>query len=519
MGLLEASRRGAVRILNHPGAALIEAPAIAAFLPCLCRMLLGEPLRLATVPSLWLADNGAKRTVATSFRRWAVRPAFDADVPPTPLAGLTPERRLALQEEIEAEPWRFVGCTVTTPSEAPCQAVQGLDARPVSLRMFLIHDGAGWRVMPGGIARVIEPEHYPGQSPPADSLYKDVWVLSEEHAEIRGPEPRKVPDLRPRRAGGELPSRVADDFFWLGRYVERLEMQARVGRAGLLRRARGALLPREVAEMELLGTCLGDLGVPEAGMDGLEGAVTLALASGGTMGAGLEHVARLATSLRDRLTVEAHAAILGAIRTARSELDGAGWALDGLVHATSSLQRLGITISGVAADGMVRGGGRMFLELGRRVERAIATARLLATVLDQPASRIDGALWLALELCDSVLTYRSRYMAQLQAGPVLDLVLADDGNPRALAYQYAQVATLLEQAGDPGLAWAAQDLSDRATSFVEDVLAAPDPVVAATALPPALRSLAFDTAALSDSVTRRFFALLPLVQAIGLEVG
>ena len=107
IGLLEAARQGAVRILNHPGAALVEMPALAAFMPSLCRSLLGEPLLLATLPSMWMADDGAKRTVAASFRRWAIRPAFDGAAPPLPLAGLEREQRIELEAAIAAAPWKL----------------------------------------------------------------------------------------------------------------------------------------------------------------------------------------------------------------------------------------------------------------------------------------------------------------------------------------------------------------------------------------------------------------------------
>ncbi len=47
----------------------------------------------------------------------------------------------------------------------------------------------------------------------------------------------------------------------------------------------------------------------------------------------------------------------------------------------------------------------------------------------------DAAMWVALELCDSTITYRTRYLGQLQPAPVLDLVMLDDSNPRSLVFQ------------------------------------------------------------------------------------
>ena len=97
---------------------------------------------------------------------------------------------------------------------------------------------------------------------------------------------------------------------------------------------------------------------------------------------------------------------------------------------------------------MVRGGGRLFLDLGRRVERAQAVADELACALELPGADtqpalVEHGLRLALELRDSVITYRSRYSGVLQPAPALDLMLADPGNPRGLAFQLVTAATLL----------------------------------------------------------------------------
>ncbi len=520
-GLLDAARLGTVRILNHPGAGVVEAPALSAFMPCLCRRLLGEQLRLPTLPAIWLADAGSQRTIAQSYQRWGVRSAVDAATPVIPLSGLSGQDRTALEQAIATAPWSFAGSTLIPPSLAPCHDGEGLTARPVVLRLFLMHDGAAWRMMPGGVAWVLAPGAHPGEALPADAVFKDVWVLSQENADIIGPEPVQQKRVPLRRSSGDMPSRVADDFFWLGRYVERLEAQARLGRAALLRLARGAPLPREVAELAVLGRSMaaaGLLGADEGLV--LDVALRRSLQAGGAAKLGLENAGRLTASLRDRLTVETHGAFVHAIRAAQADVqDGIQSGVDGLVHAMAGLQRLATTVAGVAADGMVQGGGRLFLDLGRRLERAMVTALSIATVLDQPASRMDAALRLALELCDSAITYRSRYLSVLQPAPVLDLVLADTGNPRSLNYQLAEAAALLGAADDHGLAWVAHELQEQVTALVDRVVEAGDAALEAASLPHALFGIAAATASLSDRITRRFFALLPTSQAIGLEVA
>ncbi len=171
------------------------------------------------------------------------------------------------------------------------------------------------------------------------------------------------------------------------------------------------------------------------------------------------------------------------------------------------------TVAGYAAENMVRGGGRLFLDLGRRVERAQAVANHLRHALDQPPARIEAGLALALELCDSTITYRSRYLNVVQPAPVLDLVLADDGNPRGLGYQITQARTLLAVLGgdeDAALALLLDPLAAETRLIVADLMAAADQAHAAAAMTPRLRAIETDLAAVSDAVTRRYFTLLPM---------
>ena len=465
-GLMDAARQGSVLIVNHPGTAVVEAAGFAGLLPALARRLLGEELLLGSVPD------------------------------------------------------------AAEPSRAPCVGAAGLGAEPVVLRTFLMHDGAPghagtWHVMQGGLARVLPPGEAVAEMPPPGSVFKDVWVLNQDTSMIQGPAPVRQPPPHVRRSAGNLPSRVADDFFWFGRYVDRLEAQARLARAGLFRRGRGAPLPRELAELGVLGRCLLASGydAAEAGAP-FEHQVRRALLPYGVIGTGLDQATRLIEALRDRMTVETHGAFTHALRAARADLVGTDEAgIDGLLHAMAGLQRLATTIAGVASEDMVHGGGRLFLDLGRRVERAQVGAAVLATVLDQPPVRIDGTLRMALELCDSAITYRSRYLTALQPAPVLDLVLADPGNPRALASQFAQAAALLTSAGDSELAEFAATQQAAIEALVHRVAEATDPAAETSAAAAVVRELGYAAAELSERVTRRYFALLPMVQTVGLELA
>ncbi len=525
-GLLDAARQGSVAIVNAPGTALVEAPGLAAFLPALAQRLLGAPLLLPQAETHWLGDPDAAAAVQADLPSWLIRPALDgtahADVP----ADLDLADRAALATRIEAAPAGFAATRLPQPSVAPSVEAGKLVPKPVMLRLFLVFDGNRWHCMPGGLARVLEPgERLTGRLP-QQGLCKDVWVLAEDNSDIIGPGPQSLPPIAIRRTAGALPSRAADNLFWLGRYVERLERSTRLVRATNARLTRGVRLPRELAELQALGRCLlqARLATPED-LPGSATAATLPQAlqrsarPGGAVAQLQDQVARLTEIVRDRLTADMYAAFtltLRAARQAAQELDGSAEALS---RAMVLNLRFANAIAGVAAENMVRGGGWLFLELGRRIERAQAVAAEVSLALDQPPARIEGGLRLILELCDSVITYRSRYVTVLQPAPVLDLVLADPSNPRGLAFQLEAMQAALRQVagGQDDMVQLAAGLRREAEQLVQRVLAARDQAVEATLAAPELKAMADTLAAMSDALTRRYFALLPAAQALGID--
>ncbi len=473
-GLLDAVRDGAVCVVNHPGGGLVEAAGFAAHLPALAPRLLGEALMLEQV-----ADGDA------------------------------------------------------APSLAPFLGSGGLAPRPVVLRLFLVHDGSGWRALPGGLARAAGGGAAAWPPMPAGGVCKDVWVMAEDGSDSIGPAPRPAPPLRLRRSPGELPSRVAENLYWLGRSVERLDRGARLVRAATARAVRGAgLLAHEAAELDCLLRCLhhatlltGEAGGAAASPAMLARALLATVREGRDPGAIthlFDEVARLTESVRDRLTGDMYATFTAALRAARAETAAARGGLEALAEALVTVQRYAAAVAGMAAENMVRGGAFMFLDLGRRIERAQAVAAEVAAALDQAPARIESGLRLVLELCDSAITYRSRYFGVVQPAPVLDLVLADQGNPRGLGFQLAAMHSALDELAEGGgavpgerLALVAAGLLAEAEALVAGVLGASDQAAAAAAAPARLLAMGARLAALSDGISRRYFALLPAVQALG----
>jgi uncharacterized alpha-E superfamily protein len=103
-----------------------------------------------------------------------------------------------------------------------------------------------------------------------------------------------------------------------------------------------------------------------------------------------------------------------------------------------TLQELA-SFAGLAQENMNRAAGWRFLDVGRRTERAINTARFARQFAYDEAGEED--LDILLTLVDSQITYRSRYLLAPILAPVRDLAVLDPYNPRSVAFQ---VTTLNE---------------------------------------------------------------------------
>ncbi len=539
-GLLEAARDGGVRIVNYPGTGLVEAPALTAFMPALARHLLGEDLELPGVETRWLDDTApggptARDAVLRNPGAWLLRQALDGAAPPLTPATMPAQSLQGLLTRIAEAPGKYVARTPIAASAAPCLDDGQLVPRPLIIRLFLAYADGAWHAMQGGIGCALT-DGVAAWPVAAPGLAKDVWVLAQDPMDITGPPAQRVATLAIRRTAGDLPSRAADNFYWLGRYLERLEGAARLLRAALIRLARPSPAPHELAELQVLTACLTQAGVLNAetvaGLSAtrLSEALLRAAAPWGAIHAMIGRVSRMTGLLRDRVTGEMHAVMARGLRDLEDALEQIdpredGKAVDAAASAMSQVLVFAATVAGLAAENMVRGGGRLFLDLGRRVERAQAIADELACALELPGADtqpalVEHGLRLALELRDSVITYRSRYSGVLQAAPALDLMLTDPGNPRGLAFQLVTAGTLLNEiAGtqDATLAGIATTLLATSEAMVQGVAAAQDQARAATLLPTRLRDLRDEVAGLSNRVSRRYFALLPTARSVGIE--
>jgi uncharacterized circularly permuted ATP-grasp superfamily protein/uncharacterized alpha-E superfamily protein len=428
-GLIAAARRGHVAICNPLGAGIVEGAGLLPYLPALARRLIGEDLILPQAETRWLGAQGALDGIDAELDQLVVKPAFSG-LNQAPRFGdeLDGPARAALLAELAASPGRHAVQRRLALSCTPVWQDGALVSRPLVLRTYVAAtaDG-GHMVMPGGLARVSTESRTPVVSLQRGGGSKDCWVLTdrrEEYVSLWQSPSEHVHDETTealRRSGTDLPSRVADNLFWLGRYAERSEVTVRFARA-LRQRAGPDLANAASPAAPILAQGLIALGI-DLPTDGPSLVRFQPSQFQAALAPPIEALHRAATSVRDRLSNDTWRALN---------------ALPALGNLDQMLARLA-AFNGLVMENMTRGLGWRFLEIGRRLERAYQTLNAIRLLGSQQGPAEEACLEALLEICDSSMTYRSRYFSGLRAAAVFDLVLADDSNPRAVAFQCAAI--------------------------------------------------------------------------------
>ncbi|HEX7945853.1 MAG TPA: circularly permuted type 2 ATP-grasp protein, partial [Phenylobacterium sp.] len=441
-GMLQAIREGGVVVLNMPGSGVVESKALLGFMPRLCRRLLGEDLKMPNIATWWCGQPGEYERVLKDFDKLALGPAFNGITGPGLLTAskltsdMTPEERDGVRQRMADRPIDFVGQEVVQLSTMPVLRDGRLEPAPFVLRVFAAFTPEGIKILPGGFCRTSDRLDVRAISMGEGANTADVWVIDDKPVE-RVSLMASRDDVKVRRILGHLPSRAADNLFWLGRYLERTEATLRLVRAlcTSLMEAEGAIsaddsrdhLQRLLVDWGALGkTALGGP-TAAAARDAL-----LNTANWGSVINLVRSAQRTASSMRERLSADFWALLLdleGALANRTEEITSEAQAL----RQAEAALRVVAALSGMTQENMNRVAGWRFLDIGRRIERGVNTCQLTRLLAHDDATTDE--LDLLLDLADSQISYRARYLVGLALGPVRDMVMLDPYNTRSLAFQ------------------------------------------------------------------------------------
>jgi len=453
-GLVQAARSGNVAIANALGSGVVENEALLSFMPFLCKTLFDEDLRLPSVATWWCGQERERAYVLDNLDRLITRKIFSRKTMLTPGhdswlgSEMTESQLMALSRQILRRGYEYIGQEFVSFSTAPVwTGADRLQPAPITMRVFVAATEDGYQVMPGGLVRAalnVDP-HLTWLE--AGDLSKDVWILSESPVDTFSLLPQAQHEIRLRRGGRDLPSRSADNLFWLGRYVERSESVVRLLRSMVARMSGEGGAGADSATRDSITAVLvaqGHLSAARGRRAGGKGVEAIAnelwtILFDPECPDGLynifQNVRRTAAMVRERLSFDTWQILKDLAEISEIPRPAPGQEIRDALQLLDRMVRYLAALNGMIMENMTRGFGWRFLDMGRRLERVRHTCGLVRDLTVRTGSGDAAMLNLLLELVDSTMTYRTRYLASPQLPAVLDLVLADETNPRSVLFQ------------------------------------------------------------------------------------
>ncbi len=510
-GLANISRAGAVHVANALGSGVLENDAFMSFLPGLAQTLLEEDLIMPSLATWWCGQAEEAAYVENHAQSLHVGPAFAR---PELFAGSIDSYSQATRFDASA-PYQQVGRELIHASHTPYINGNGkLAAGPTVLRLFVGMTDAGYCLMPGGIARVQTPD---------GEIAKDIWVSADAVTQVPSVADGVAASAARRRSDRDLPSRTADDLFWLGRYLERCEGAIRTYRCLLSHITEGST-EDQLLVLQTVGQLLVDLDMLSpaqarqlARVDAEQilarqwWSVLFNPESSDGLFRLLDNIHRLASQVRERLSGDAWRMFKRLSETPHEQR----WRLNNVSETLQLMDQFIERLSGLNGqiqENMTRSYGWRLLELGRRLERGQFGLTVLDALVQQASS--STYLYLLLDLSDSTITYRARYQNTPVLENLLHLLLLDDSNPRSMVYQIQRLQRVM---ADMPLEQQQEGLSDAQrillVAYHELLLSEPEKLANViskagnrTQLRRVLVRLGKTLSSLSEQVTETYFA-------------
>jgi uncharacterized circularly permuted ATP-grasp superfamily protein/uncharacterized alpha-E superfamily protein len=447
-GLVHCIRKGTVAVVNSIGSQLSDDRALLPLAGKIIRFYLGERPILNSLPTFWLGDIDQRELVLSDIEKFTIRPLFGERVV---LGG---NGRVPSPEEIEDARQlvlRNAAQYVAQPQDCDALTVTYHDGRKVARRqdhiLFALRKSEGeYEVFPGALTRV-STEESPYTSNELGGGSKDTWVQAP-------PDFEEPPSDRTRLRESLLPSqhvssRVAEAFYWTGRYLERAHNLAVMI---------GVIESLELEELNptertlyrpvwnrILPPLENPGSVSRRNISSPVGRyrLTLDLEEPDSVVRAILRAAANSESILECLSLEAWSVL----STLRSRFQRARFkpqaSQDELTSFTRRycdyVVRAVPEFFGTCQGTMIADGGWAFCEIGQLLERAIITGNAVCSIMRPMPRRsapyeheVEIRLSAFLRLINSRDVYRRVYQLRIEAAPMLDLLWKNPVAPRSV---------------------------------------------------------------------------------------
>jgi len=452
-GLLQAVRDGAVKVVNPLGSSILESPAMYPFLASISKRWLGEDLKMPCAASWWCGQKKEREYVLANLEKLVIK-AIDRRFSSVFGGALSLQEKQNLRARIEASPYLYVGQERLACSTTPTLINGEIEPRRVLLRSFLVASGDSYSVMPGGLTR-IAPDHdsflITNQS---GGVNKDTWVLTDQPDRQISllPDVQKV--LLKQDAEILMPSRTAENLFWVGRYAERSEGVVRLLRT-VLRKLADVTEYHDETDQACLRSMLQSLthltetypGFVTPGNETIFDrpeteilAVAFDTNKVGSMVSTLNALFYGAFNVRDLWSADTWRTLddIGEFLEKSREQSPSFFALHNTIDDVIDTL---MAFSGQTQESMSHESGWFMFDLGKRLERALQLVKMVRALLTHSDSKLDEQLKIEalMSAQESLITYRRRFRLAGSAAAACALLIFDEFHPRSIAYQIVKL--------------------------------------------------------------------------------
>lgn len=446
-GLVHCIRKGTVAVINAVGSQLVDDRALLPFAHTLIRYYLGESPILEELDTYWLGDIDQRAIVLEDIEQYVIRPVYGERILSMPQeAPMDDRKKQSVIREVLQNPAGFVAQVATCEAQTICyDAGKQEPGRQDHILFSLRRDENDYTVFPGALTR-LSTDDAPFTASELGGGSKDTWVLTGQD-DIYEPAPR--PALEMRLPSHHVTSRVAESFYWIGRYLERARNLA--GMISVIealeteelnptermhyRPVWNRMLPLLDGERSSRRTISSALGRYR---------LTLDLEESGAVIRAIQQATWNGESVLECLSLEAW----GVMSKLRSRFERRRFRTDlsdeKYVAVTRALcadtTDLIAQFFGVAQTTMIADGGWSFCEVGEAVERAITTANALTSMM-KSLIRTPGAakehareiqMSAFLRLLSSRDVYRRVYQMRIESGAALQMLWQNPMVPRSV---------------------------------------------------------------------------------------
>lgn len=446
-GLLQAVRMGNVQVLNPPGASVLENHSFLAFMNNISRYFLGQDLIMPSVATWWcgharelkfVIGNIDKLIIKKANRRSRFRSVYGRL--------LTARDKESLIKMISSHPGEYIAQEEVSLSTTPSLVDGNIEPRYAALRAFLVADENGYHVMQGGLTRSSPVKDRFVISNQYGGLSKDTWIVSDKTE-------NPVEKIVVHTAGSvnkhvSLPSRSAENLFWIGRYCERTMsvikfMNITINVLNLDRNFGGSAKQEHIKFLlqsltHLTSTYPGFIDEDNLISNPYPEIIDLVSNTNrpGTIASNIGSFLNSVSAVRNQWDLEIWR-IVDLIANGYHEIRNASSMNSNNIQKTlEGLYHNMFTFLGVITESMPRDNGFLLLETGKLIERILSRISVLQSNFgSKNTESVENELIEATLINHNLLVnYRQIYKSQMSVEAMLDMVLLEKTLPFSLVY-------------------------------------------------------------------------------------